>query len=247
MKLTWRWAPWLRAAAAALLLAGAIQAATAPTVTVSGDSFSASAVDPASAAQPQNGGGSGPPPGAGGGGGFASAAATAGFKPLTPGQALDLGAYKPVNPLPDGVPFISYRTLGGFLYESDMEPWTDPFETPKRRKHPKRVIPPAVLALDGTRVAVEGFMLPFDFKQDGTRHFGLLRSQVGCCFGLAPGLNEWVDVVMPDKPVLVYMDTPLVVIGTLHVKPLVEAGNTMGLYHLVAEKVEVAKIPELMK
>jgi hypothetical protein len=234
--------PWLKALGAAALLAGAIQASTAPVVKESDGAFTASAVDPAAAAQPQNGVGSGPPPGSNA---FAGAAGAAGFKPLNPRQALDLGQIKAVEDLPDGVRFVGFHTLGGFLYESDMEAWTDPFEQPKKRAHPKRVVPPSVQSLDGQRIAAVGFMLPFDFKQDGTRHFGLLRNQVGCCFGLAPGLNEWIDVDMPSKPAQVYMDTPIMVVGKLVIKPIVEAGNTMGLYHMVAESVTIAKIPEL--
>ena len=237
---------WLKALGAATLLAGAIQASSSTAVTGKDGGFSATAVDPAAAAQPRNGGGSGPPPGSDPNA-FAGAAGAAGFKPVNPGQALDLGQVQAMENLPEGVRFISFHTLGGFLYESDMEAWTDPFEQPKRRAHPKRVVPPAVQALDGRRIAAVGFMLPFDFKQDGTRHFGLMRNQVGCCFGMAPGLNEWVDVDVPVKPALVYMDTPIMVVGKLSIKPIVEAGTTMGLYHLVAESVGVAKIPELKR
>jgi hypothetical protein len=180
-----------------------------------------------------------------GSGGFAGAASSAGFKPLAPGQAVvDLGAFTPLNVLPDGVPYEGFRVLSGFAYESDFETWNDPFSEPKRRKHPKRFVPEAIRGLDGRRVACMGFMLPFDFKAEGTRHFGLMRNQVGCCFGMAPGLNEWIDVtVLPgDSPVEVAMDQPLLVVGVLHVKPIVEAGNTMGLYRLTLEKIEKAKI-----
>jgi len=175
--------------------------------------------------------------------GMAQAAAAAGFKPLLPGApVIDLGAFVPGNALPDGVPFESFKVLGAFVYESDFEPWNDPFEEPKRRKHPKRSVPASVQALDGRRVACMGFMLPFDFKPEGTRHFGLMRNQVGCCFGQAPGLNEWVDVTVAGAPTEVFMDTPLLVVGTLKIKPIVEAGNTMGLYTLAAETIEKARV-----
>jgi hypothetical protein len=174
---------------------------------------------------------------------MAQAAAAAGFKPLQPGQAVvDLGEFRPLNPLPEGVAYVGFKTLGNFVYESDFVPWTDPFEEPKRRKHPKRDVPPSIRALDGSRVACMGFMLPFDFKPAGTRHFGLMRNQVGCCFGMAPGLNEWIDVTLPGKPVEVLMDQPLLVVGVLKVRPIVEAGNTMGLYRLEGESVAKADI-----
>jgi hypothetical protein len=40
------------------------------------------------------------------------------------------------------------------------------------------------------------------------------------------------------------MDQPVVVVGTLTVKPILEAGNTMGLYSLKAETVEKAVFPD---
>jgi hypothetical protein len=220
MKL-WRWG-WVLFSAG--LLAGAIQA--------SDSGFSSSPVDPTS--PPQNGGN-----------GFAAAASAAGFKPLSPNQALDLGQYAPSDPLPDGVGYVSFKALGSFLYESDFEPWTDPFDEPKKRKHPKRAIPPEIQALDGKRIAAVGFMLPFDFKEGSTTHFGLLRNQVGCCFGLAPGLNEWIDVSMGKHPAPAAMDVPLLVVGTLRVKPLLEAGTTMGLYHMEGVSVSPAHLPGL--
>lgn len=176
-------------------------------------------------------------PAGGAGGGFAAAAEAAGFKPLDPEQARDLGDFKPANPLPAGVRFVGFAELGGFTYESDFEPWTDPFIPPKKRLKPKREVPAAIRALDGKRVAVAGFMLPFDFQREGTRHFALLKSQAGCCFGQPPGLNEWVDVKL-EKPARAFMDQPILVTGTLRVKPILEAGNTLGLYSLKADKVE---------
>lgn len=216
----------VRMAAAALLLACTIQA------------FS----DPAA------GGGGVPvsPPGTGGSktgtSGMAAAAAAAGFKPLQPGMpVIDMGAFRPANPLPPGVPYVSFRTLAAFVYESDFYPWNDPFTDPKRRKHPKRKIPPSILALNGRRVACMGFMLPWDFSRDGTRHFGLMRNQVGCCFGQAPGLNEWIDVTKV-RPTDVLMDQPLLVVGILKVKRISESGNTMGVYSLKADSVEATQI-----
>jgi hypothetical protein len=219
----------IRATAAAVLLAGAIQASSD---SISGGSgsfvFSAS---PSGSGQAKTGASA-----------MASAAAAAGFKPLQPGMpVIDMGAFRPTNKLPEGVDYVSFKTLASFVYESDYYPWNDPFTDPIRRKHPKRAIPKPILALSGRRVACMGFMLPWDFKRDGTRHFGLMRNQIGCCFGQAPGMNEWIDVTKL-KPAEVLMDQPLLVVGILKVKRITEAGNTMGVYSMVAESVEPAGI-----
>jgi len=175
--------------------------------------------------------------------GMAKAAAAAGFKAIQPGMpVIDMGAFRPSNPLPPGVAYVSFRTLASFPYEGDCYPWNDPFSEPKRNPHPKRKVPKSILALNGKRVACMGFMLPWDFKPEGTRHFGLLRNQVGCCFGTAPALNEWIDVTVKDKPADVWMDTPLLLVGTLKVKRITESGNTMGLYSMTAESVERTQI-----
>lgn len=219
----------IRALALALLLACAVRA--------SSDSVGGGAGNFVFSASPSGSG-----PAKTGGSVMASAAAAAGFKPLQPGMpVIDMGAFRPTNPLPAGVNYVSFKTLADFVYDSDFYPWNDPFTDPKRRKHPRRVIPKSILALNGRRVACMGFMLPWDFTRDGTRHFGLMRNQIGCCFGQAPGMNEWIDV-SKVRPAEVLMDQPLLVVGILKVKRITEAGNTMGVYSMVAESVEAAGI-----
>lgn len=59
-------------------------------------------------------------------------------------------------------------------------------------------IPPQVRALDEAKVFVQGYMQPIDFDKDGVKSFLLTAIPGGCCFGMIPRLNEWIDVTMPE-------------------------------------------------
>jgi hypothetical protein len=173
---------------------------------------------------------------------FAGAASQAGFQ--APTQRLDLGQYGFENKLPPGYIAVNIRHLSSFPFDGDYVYQSDPFTKPKRLKHPRRTVPADIKALNGKKVAVLGYMLCFEFQFKGASHFALLRSQAGCCFGTAPLLNEWVDVRMNGLTSL-YMDTPVVLMGTLQVKEIREYGNLMGLYSMKGDKLEKAIVKEL--
>jgi len=173
---------------------------------------------------------------------FAGAASQGGFQ--KPGQVIDLTGYSVTNKLPPGYTLLNIKKLASFPFDGDYEEQTDPFSEPKKLKHPHRAVPADIKALDGKKVALTGFMLPFEYRLVGASHFALLKSQAGCCFGVAPKLNEWIDVHMTNMGKL-YMDTPVLVLGTLKVGEIREYGNLMGLYALKGEKIEKAEIPEL--
>jgi hypothetical protein len=177
-----------------------------------------------------------------GGNAFAGAAGQAGFQ--KPTQVIDLTEFTVSNKLPPGYTLLNIKKLASFPFDGDYEEQTDPFSEPKKLKHPRRAVPADVKALNGKKVALTGFMLPFEYRLVGASHFALLKSQAGCCFGVAPKLNEWIDVHMTNMGKL-YMDTPVLVLGTLKVGEIREYGNLMGLYALQGEKIEKAVIPEL--
>jgi hypothetical protein len=109
--------------------------------------------------------------------------------------------------------------LGGFDYERDER------------------IPEKVMELDGKTVSVTGFMLPIDFDSGVVKSFMLLNSQMGCCFGVMPRVNEFVYVDMPEGKSAKYMtDVPLRVTGRLEV---VKENLVGGIYSMTADRVEV--------
>jgi hypothetical protein len=97
-------------------------------------------------------------------------------------------------------------------------------------------IPAAIKKLNGSKVIVTGFMLPVKMGNNNelTTEFLLLKSQLLCCYGIAPQANEWVLVEMPKgvKPV---MDVPISFRGTLRVGAMFENGYLTGIYSLDGE------------
>lgn len=99
-------------------------------------------------------------------------------------------------------------------------------------------IPDAVKALDGQRVAVAGFMLPVLGQNDKVSGFILLANQMGCCFGITPPLNWWIDVELAGgKLTKVVRDVPLTVYGVLHVGATAEDAAIGSLYRIDADRV----------
>jgi hypothetical protein len=97
-------------------------------------------------------------------------------------------------------------------------------------------IPAAIKKLNGQKVIVTGFMLPVKMgnNEELTTEFLLLRSQLLCCYGVAPQANEWILVEIP-KGVKPLMDVPISFRGTLRVGAMFESGYLTGIYSLAGE------------
>lgn len=92
-------------------------------------------------------------------------------------------------------------------------------------------------------MAIPGFMIPMDQDEEGDKctYFILARNQMTCCFGVAPGLNEWVSVRMEKgKKAELEMDRPVVVVGTLEVGEIYNPDSGWSFYRMKGEKVIVA-------
>lgn len=134
--------------------------------------------------------------------------------------ALDGGA----PPTIDGVKVVGFRQLSAFRYEP---PEAD-------APLPPVPYPPDVVALNGQRVAIRGYLLPIEFDPSGIVAFYLTaRPDLGCCFGTGLALNEWVEVRWKGKPITDFeMERPMTVIGTLTVAPQISEGSLVSLYLL---------------
>jgi hypothetical protein len=98
-------------------------------------------------------------------------------------------------------------------------------------------VPAEVRALDGARVALQGFLLPLRMDEGLAVEFMLMRDQTLCCFGRLPRVNEWVLVRTQGRGVKPDMDHPVTVCGVLTVADHRENGVFVGLYRMAAERV----------
>ena len=140
-----------------------------------------------------------------------------------------------------GRPLVDFSRLACFNYDYPDE--DGGMEAPKNSKRKKPGFPDSVLSLNGASVAIPGFMIPMDQdeERDKCTYFILARNQMTCCFGVAPGLNEWVSVRMEKgKNAELEMDRPVVVVGTLEVGEVYNPDSGWSFYRMKGEKVIVA-------
>jgi hypothetical protein len=147
-----------------------------------------------------------------------------------------------INPADlEGKPIVDFTRLACFNYDYPDE--DGGALAPKKSKRKKPRIPDSVSTLNGTAVAIPGFMIPMDQDEDGDTctYFILARNQMTCCFGVAPGLNEWVSIRMEKgKTAKLEMDRPVVVVGTLEVGEVFSPDSGWSFYRMRGEKVVVA-------
>ncbi len=99
-------------------------------------------------------------------------------------------------------------------------------------------IPAEVRELDGTLVAIEGFMNPLSFDAQGVSEFTLVADPTFCCFGVTPQLNHFVHVSLPEGERCDFHSmVPIAVFGELSVGPEEEDGILLSLYRLEARHV----------
>ena len=104
-------------------------------------------------------------------------------------------------------------------------------------------VPKGVKELDGKLVAVQGFMIPLEVRDGGVRSFVLVRSQLQCCFGAIPEMNEWIHVKVTGKEKLpVLRDDAITVYGTMGAGELIEKGALISLYRMDATALEKADL-----
>lgn len=91
-------------------------------------------------------------------------------------------------------------------------------------------LPADLRALDGTRVAMAGFLLPL-YEWEDIREFNLVASHWSCCFGVPPGITGWVHVTLAPGPAGLGNTTePLEVSGTFRVREQQEAGYVVAIW-----------------
>jgi hypothetical protein len=127
---------------------------------------------------------------------------------------------------------VTFATLASYLYE--LPNADDPAQKPQAKDQ----IPQPIKAMNGMKVAVQGFMVPVDLKNGKTSNFLLVKDQSLCCFGRMPRMNEWVSVKMrPGKSARVIQDQPVTVFGNLEVGEVFDKGEVLSVYRLDSDDV----------
>jgi hypothetical protein len=145
-------------------------------------------------------------------------------------------------PVVYGYQLVTWETLAAYPYDSpSME---DQRSIKIRMKKKKFALPNFIKDLNGKKVAVTGFVIPMDTDDTGqyATAIVIVRSQMTCCFGVIPKLNEWVMVTMPKgKRVKVVMDVPTTVYGTIDVGEKYDETKGWSLYRMLADKTSIQK------
>jgi hypothetical protein len=132
-----------------------------------------------------------------------------------------------------GYQSLTYSTLTEFSYEIDWE--ADGVEFDFSRFAGR--VPQSIRNLNGSKVALEGFMVPTVVDESNlVKEFLLMPDQLSCCFGQAPEANGWV-VVRSEKGVGVFMDQVIRALGTLTVEERWDEEFFVGLYHLDCQEL----------
>ena len=143
---------------------------------------------------------------------------------------------QPRPPRSDGAEWMSWSRLAGYRYALP-----DPSDDASREPRPTGQIPAEVLALSGSRIAIEGFMMPIRVDEEGrVREFLFSRYVGGCCFGAIPQMNEWAEVIMAGDATCDYVSVGTVtVVGTLEVgEAFDEYGYVTSVYRIRATSAE---------
>jgi len=126
---------------------------------------------------------------------------------------------------------LSFVRLAGFRYFA-------PANRPKPGEAPaKSPIPASVRALDGMKVAIEGYMIPVDLQRGKVVTFLLSRSAFGCCYADSPQITEVIKVTSADGKPMSYLPMPRVT-GTLEVGEEYDSeGYIDSIYRIRADAV----------
>lgn len=110
----------------------------------------------------------------------------------------------------------------------------------KAGRSAKSTIPARIQALNGKKVRIDGFMIPYDQASMRVSEFMLVASYDACGFGDMPtGLTDWVSVAMPEGKFANYTTNPVVAAGQFEVgEEFDKDGFVTSVYRLHADSVQ---------
>jgi hypothetical protein len=142
--------------------------------------------------------------------------------PPTP-PSLSEGRKPHPAPVPGQVLEMPIKDLGNFDYD------------PEKGGN----IPPDVLALNGAKIRLNGYMIPMDQAESITK-FALVPSLFSCCFGQPPQIQHTIVVTVPAGKAVSYYPDEISVEGTLTVQEKKEDGFIVSIFEVATTSVKPA-------
>ena len=102
-------------------------------------------------------------------------------------------------------------------------------------------MPESIKKLDGKTVAIAGFMLPIDEVED-IKTFYLVKSLWSCCYGIPPDVNGLVKIQVQAKKGVAYQYDPILVVGTLRLKKVMDEDYCVCIYVVEDALVRVIEL-----
>jgi hypothetical protein len=130
---------------------------------------------------------------------------------------------KHAPPAPGQVLALSMKELGNFDYDADKG----------------GNIPDDVKKLSGSKIRVQGFMIPLD-QADNISHFSLVPSLFACCFGQPPQIQHQIVVHTPKGKAVSYYPDEIICEGTLKVDEKKDDGYIVSVFEMDVQSVKPA-------
>jgi hypothetical protein len=141
-----------------------------------------------------------------------------------PADATSAEARKPHPPYKSGETLeMAIKDLGNFDYDQE---------------HGGN-IPKDVVALNGAKIRLRGFMIPMDQAENITQ-FALVPSLFACCFGQPPQIQHTIVVDCPKGKAVGYCPDEIVVEGTLKVQEKKDDGYVVSIFGVDVSSVKPA-------
>lgn len=111
------------------------------------------------------------------------------------------------------------------------------FEMKKGDPFERSMLTEKIEKLNETKIRIRGFILP-GFQQKGITQFVLVRDNMECCFGPGAALYDCIMVDMEPGKSTSFSVKPIAVEGTFSIRPYVEDGKHLAIYHLIGLSVK---------
>lgn len=132
---------------------------------------------------------------------------------------------------------VSFELLGDWRFPGDAT--ADETAGLQRPGYLSATPPAAIAALDGVRIAIDGFVLPVELGAgDRITSAMLLRHQLGCGYGRAPTASQRIAVTLgPTARIDLRSGLPAHAVGVLRVNAA-PSGAYPALYRMELESLE---------